>query len=142
MKEKLTGETILASAQRLHGHLGPFLAIGVRMGIIINTGLPESAEKKITIKVPDQIPFTCAIDGIQAATHCTVGNGRLTILNSHSDIIVQAKTENPKHKIILRTRKEMTAKIMTQIKDHVDLEALAGQIVKATETELFIIEQE
>ena len=76
---------ILGRAENFHGHLGPFLVIGVRMGLI---GLRElglkhaSKELQVEALLKDSIPFSCILDGIQVSTGCTLGNQRLTVKNS------------------------------------------------------------
>ncbi len=63
-------------AAELHGHKCPGLAMGVRAA--------EEAKRLLDIESVNDKSFTCIaescacyIDGIQALTHCTVGNGRL-----------------------------------------------------------------
>lgn len=71
---------VLKKAEDMHGHLGPFLALGVRMGL--------AGMRKLKTKVGNQqlytmaeleydVPFSCMLDGIQTVTRCTVGNKRL-----------------------------------------------------------------
>jgi len=77
--------TLVREAAEFHGHLGPFLVIGVRMGII---GLRELGIEKndgslrITAMLRDSVPFSCTIDGIQVATKCTTGNRKLKLIDS------------------------------------------------------------
>jgi len=65
----------------LHGHFGPFLALGVRMGLV---GLRELGVKKgdtrlhATVVLKYVAPISCILDGVQTTTKCTVGNTRLT----------------------------------------------------------------
>jgi len=75
-------ETWVKTAVDFHGHLGPFLVIGVRMGLI---GLRELHANRDDLKLhafamlERVVPFSCTIDGVQVVTQCTVGNGRLQI---------------------------------------------------------------
>jgi formylmethanofuran dehydrogenase subunit E len=75
----------LQFAAHLHGHFGPFLALGVRMGLY---GLRELDVKKgdtelhATVMLKYVTPVSCILDGVQASTQCTVGNGRLAWRNS------------------------------------------------------------
>ena len=77
-------EKWVKTAADFHGHLGPFLALGVRIGLI---GLRELQTRRGDLKLHAttllacKVPFSCTIDGIQAVTQCTVGNGRLQIKN-------------------------------------------------------------
>lgn len=81
--EKL--DAILKKAEEFHGHLGPFVTLGVRMGLI---GLRELRvkrnEKKLraTAMLEYSVPFSCVIDGIQVATKCTIGNKKLRLRSS------------------------------------------------------------
>lgn len=81
-KEELDLETTVKNAVDFHGHLGPFLVIGVRMGLI---GLKElqtsrgNQKLQATAIVERVVPYSCAIDGMQVATGCTVGNGKLKL---------------------------------------------------------------
>jgi len=71
---------MLQAATDLHGHFGPFLALGVRMGLV---GLRElsvqPADTRLTVSVTLEyaVPISCILDGIQTSTGCTVGNSRL-----------------------------------------------------------------
>jgi formylmethanofuran dehydrogenase subunit E len=83
IKSKTSSEltSLIKKAADLHGHLGPFLVIGVRMGSlakkILNANAEENNEFRVTARLPLLTPFTCIIDGIQATTQCTVGNQKL-----------------------------------------------------------------
>jgi formylmethanofuran dehydrogenase subunit E len=71
---------LLRKATDVHGHFGPFLTLGVRMGLL---GLRELGARKgdtdlrVTVSLEYTLPFSCMLDGIQASTRCTVGNKRL-----------------------------------------------------------------
>ena len=81
-----------------HGHLGPFLVLGVRMGL---AGLRElkvkRGEKKlwVTAMLNYSIPISCALDGLQVATKCTLGNKKLRLLDS-SGIAAKFELEDGK----------------------------------------------
>jgi len=71
---------LLQAATDLHGHFGPFLALGIRMGLL---GLRELSVQQgdrrmtATVMLEYAVPFSCILDGIQISTRCTVGNARL-----------------------------------------------------------------
>jgi len=73
-------DKLLKVATSFHGHYGPFLTLGVRMGLV---GLRELRAKegdtqlRVTAMLEYSLPFSCMLDGIQTATKCTVGNKRL-----------------------------------------------------------------
>lgn len=74
-------KALLLEAADFHGHLGPFLALGVRTGL---TGLrelnarPGDTKLRVTVMLKYDVPFSCMLDGVQAVTRCTVGNKRLS----------------------------------------------------------------
>lgn len=70
----------LEKAEDMHGHLGPFLALGVRMSLagVRNLETEEGNTQLHTIaELEYRVPFSCMLDGIQTVTKCTVGNKRL-----------------------------------------------------------------
>lgn len=77
-------DVLIKRAAKFHGHLGPFLVLGLRMGL---AGLRElnlkGGERKlqVTAKLPYSIPYSCTVDGLQIATKCTAGNKRLNIVD-------------------------------------------------------------
>jgi formylmethanofuran dehydrogenase subunit E len=106
------------NAQKLHGHLGPFLVIGVRMGMTAKKALNVTGDQctslRASVKVPLYPPFSCLLDGIQASTSCTVGNQRLTIENSeeiYASFAKQNATETVKITLKPKTAKELEKRL-------------------------------
>ena len=56
---------LLEGAVRLHGHLGPFLVLGLKMGLRANRILGEKPEK-CKVETINSKPFLCVVDGIKA----------------------------------------------------------------------------
>lgn len=76
----------LQLAADLHGHLGPFLVLGVRMGLYALGKLKVrkgDTELHATVMLKYVTPVSCILDGVQTSTQCTVGNTRLTWKNSN-----------------------------------------------------------
>lgn len=89
-------DIILRKAEEFHGHLGPFLVLGVKMGLVgvRELGAKEDAAKlRVTVMSKYSVPFSCVIDGIQVATHCTIGNKKLRLRNS-SNIAAKFELQN------------------------------------------------
>ena len=82
---------LLEKAGDFHGHLGPFLVVGVRAGL---RGLRELQARKENLDVSAKarltysVPYSCILDGIQVATGCTIGNRRLTYEDSSNPMIL------------------------------------------------------
>ncbi len=71
----------LSAAKAFHGHLGPMVAIGLRMGRVVVERLGDQPFsfhiRCFTGKTP---PISCVMDGLQLSTPCTVGNGGIEIV--------------------------------------------------------------
>ena len=132
-------------AARLHGHLGPFLVIGVRMGKvarrILKHGENDDIKFKVTIRVPQATPFTCTIDGIQSATHCTIGNKKLEIEKSDKEILGDFEIANPKQKLRIHVKPEIIEDLMAQLRKGSGNEEVAAQVAVMPEEKLFTIER-
>jgi len=94
-QSKASTNFLVRKAKEFHGHLGPFLAIGVRMGQI---GIRElslsdySDSLGVVLKVPQSVPYSCVVDGLQISTKCTVGNQKLLLENAEE---IEAEFKNP-----------------------------------------------
>lgn len=147
LKQGRIGEldVILNRAEEFHGHLGPFLVLGVRMGFI---GVRETQTKEnnrdlhVTAMVRNSVPFSCVIDGIQMATRCTVGNKKLEIRKS---LGVAAKFENQNRKVIVRLNptglEELRERVPSEDASSEEIRRLAHMVASIPEEELFIIER-
>ena len=71
---------LLVAAGRFHGHIGPFLAVGLKMGLVANERLGRSPmDMKAVVEVEGRPPRSCVVDGIQYSTGCTMGKANITI---------------------------------------------------------------
>ena len=135
---------LMEKAAEFHGHLGPFLAIGVRMGLIglERLGNPAYNSLVITASLPLHVPFSCIIDGLQVSTNCTVGNQKLSLEDSP---IIQArfKRKDNKHGTLVALSMSMVEKMKTQLLQEAlpkdEVHKLAWMIAGISEDELFKI---
>lgn len=135
-------EEILEKAVDFHGHLGPFLVLGVRMGLL---GIRELEAKKgnpklrVTVMTKPSVPFSCVIDGIQAATKCTIGNRKLRLRNSPKK--VSAKFQILEGNIVTvtlnPTKQEELEKLLSKHVSFQEMEKIARNIISMPENELF-----
>ncbi len=76
----MTENRLLRQAGRFHGHIGPFLAIGLRMGLLANETLGRAPMRtSARVRVEPRPPRSCVVDGIQFSTGCTMGKGNIEI---------------------------------------------------------------
>jgi formylmethanofuran dehydrogenase subunit E len=69
--------------ERFHGHLGPNVLLGVRMGehACGVLGIPQHFGLSVVAACPEGPPHTCLIDGLQLSTGATMGKENI----SHKD---------------------------------------------------------
>jgi formylmethanofuran dehydrogenase subunit E len=65
---------LLDHAVRLHGHLGPFLVLGLKMSLRAEKVLGEKPEK-CEVETINSKPFLCVVDGIKAV----IGSDAVTV---------------------------------------------------------------
>ena len=71
----------LIPLKRFHGHLGPYVVIGYRMGKIAKERFPGKLFAVVfTGKHP---PMSCLIDGVQMSTGCTMGKNNIFVRDGH-----------------------------------------------------------
>jgi len=139
-------DSIVREAADFHGHLGPFLVIGVRMGLIglreIKTTRGDPKLQATTI-VKRSVPFSCAIDGIQVTTQCTVGNGRLKLKSTLETVCAEFKLNGERQvTVILKPRKfeELKGAMPKSARSYKNIK-LAREVASSPEEDLFIIEK-
>ncbi|MCK4668664.1 hypothetical protein E3J49_03855 [Candidatus Bathyarchaeota archaeon] len=143
INEELT--SLIEKAADFHGHLGPFLVIGVRMGSsakkVFNENAGESDELRVTARLPLLTPFSCILDGIQATTRCTVGNQKLRMENSQEKIAVYFEQENSDKTLRLHVNPKIIEYLKNRYSERASNEELAQEIASMPQSQLFIIEK-
>jgi formylmethanofuran dehydrogenase subunit E len=102
-------DEFLSRAIEFHGHLGPYLVLGLKAGIFANQTLgrdPMKTEAFIETKVTP--PESCFADGIQFSTGCTFGKGNIH-LKEGAGLQVTFKKNN--QQLILKLKKEIIEEI-------------------------------
>ena len=129
---------IIKFARKLHGHVGPFLVIGLKMGVVakkaLNVSDAECTLLRAGVAVPLHPPFSCLLDGIQVSTTCTIGNQRLKIKNSKT---IQATFRRQKNAKILKIT--LTQNLSEQLKQNKLTEAFAWKLAELPENQFFNI---
>lgn len=89
MKRELTdsafSEDLLKRVVEFHGHLGPFLILGVKAGLYANSLLGKDCFKTTAIVATEPSPPTsCFVDGVQFVTGCTMGKRNIKLRKGRS----------------------------------------------------------
>lgn len=77
-------ETALKTAEEAHGHLCPFLILGVKTALIgiRELGVKDCIDLRVTLMLQNTNFPPCFVDGIQITSKCSIENGKLRIENS------------------------------------------------------------
>jgi len=148
LKAKISEEltSLIKKAADFHGHLGPFLVIGVRMGTltkkILNVNAGKNNKLRITTRLPLLTPFSCIIDGIQATTQCTIGNQKLKMENSQTKIIVYFELKNSYKALRIHVDPKIIKELKNRYSEGASNEELAREIASIPESQLFVIEKQ
>lgn len=139
-------EGLLEKAVDWHGHFGPFLVLGVRMGLV---GTRELGEKRgdpklrVTVMTRPSVPFSCVIDGIQASTGCTIGNRKLRLRDSQKSIAAKFRiSERNSVTVTLNPAKqEELEKLLSRHPSLREMEEIASNVISTPEKGLFNVKK-
>ena len=88
---------LLLKAKEFHGHICPFVAIGVRMSVLAMEKLGIDGDKMASIG-EDVLAIVecnnCLTDGVQVATGCTLGNNSLIYLDVGKNALTLVRRED------------------------------------------------
>jgi len=116
---------ILDKAVSLHGHLGPFLVLGLKMGLKARSiiGVPNSCEVFTVMKKP----YICAVDGLRTVV------GRSIVL--HEGDGLSARFTNGKESIFISVKKNLLEEYVKTPWDK--CEETARLVMEIADEELF-----
>ena len=127
----------LSQAVRFHGHLGPFLVLGLKIG---NAAIKRLKAKRyfgilVSVEGADKKPKSCLIDGLQLATGATFGKGNI---KKRAAKFIKVSVRNLKNnkRIVFKLRKSLIKKL-DSIKTHSESEKLARRLYSEPESKLF-----
>jgi len=97
---------LLEKAVDFHGHLGPFLVLGIRMGVIARSLLKPRNESGLTavMFVKADPPASCVVDGVQVSSGCTLGKGTIRVSEAPDRIVGSFRAEHRACTVTVRHR--------------------------------------
>lgn len=127
----------LREAEKFHGHLGPYLVLGLKAGELALKKLTCKKYFELEVKIwgANKKPRSCLIDGLQLSTGATYGKGNIHKLNG-SIIRIGFRDCVKNKRINLRLKGNLIKKI-EKIKTHRDSEILAKQLYNTDYSEIF-----
>jgi formylmethanofuran dehydrogenase subunit E len=133
---KIVSSELCKQVVEFHGHLGPFLVLGLRAGLLANSMLGKDCFKMSAVVATDpNPPYSCLIDGVQFVTGCTMGKGNIKFRKSKNTYMLFLKGEK-KLKLSLRP------KVLNSIRNassEKDSENLAFRLLTEPVDELFVV---
>ncbi|MFB3896227.1 MAG: FmdE family protein [bacterium] len=124
---------------QFHGHLGPYLILGYRIGMI---GLRETQAKKyfgvtVEVKCPAKPPERCLVDGLQFATGATYGKANIQVTKFTDTITVVVKNNASKKKVTISFVPEWYRQFRKQlVPDEDKMHVLSYNILDTAEQEM------
>ncbi|MFW6149433.1 MAG: FmdE family protein [Atribacterota bacterium] len=131
-------EAMIDRGIKLHGHAGPYLNLGIKMGLLALEILNVKGYFDLSVEAELEYrrPMSCFVDGLQISTGCTMGKGNIRIKDQPGNINALFKTEN----------KTLQIKLNPEIVELLDFkketcEDLSQQILDISNEQLFYYEE-
>jgi formylmethanofuran dehydrogenase subunit E len=128
---------VLKEAIKFHGHLGPYLVLGILAGELALKKLRSKKYFGIDVKVwgANQKPKSCLIDGLQLSTGATYGKGNINKLSGNDiRILFTDRLSNKDLKVCLQKK---VVDRLGKLKGHGDSENFAGELFNAKPENIF-----
>jgi len=127
----------LKQAIEFHGHLGPYLILGIRAGEFALKKLRCRKYFGLGVKVwgANKKPKSCLIDGLQLSTGATYGKGNINKFNG--SVIKIAFKDQIKQKTLNLKLHDCLIKKLAEAKTHRDSRILAQELYNTDYSELF-----
>ncbi|MBN2395984.1 MAG: formylmethanofuran dehydrogenase [Candidatus Atribacteria bacterium] len=122
----------------LHGHAGPYLNLGIKMGLMALEILDAKGYFDLVTKVELKYhtPFSCLIDGLQISTGCTLGKGNIQVKDNPD--IMRASFRSGNRNLLITLKPEIIKLLDFQ---KTSCEELGEQIMSMKNETLFDYEE-
>jgi formylmethanofuran dehydrogenase subunit E len=126
---------------RFHGHLGPFVVLGARMGedAVLQQNIPPYFGLQVTVECPETPPHSCLIDGIQISTGATMGKRNISHVPADK-IRVTIQNEETGKMVIYTLKPSILKQLRAWELKNTDVEERGRVIFDMKAEELFNIE--
>jgi len=140
-KEKVEqSKSFLLRAVEFHGHLGPYLVLGLRAGLYANQMLgKDPMETEAVIKTKTTPPQSCFADGVQLSTGCTFGKRNISLEKGEGLLVTFKKNSQ---KLVLKLKEEIIDEMNSLPSQEEAWEDLARDLYKREINEIFEIAQQ
>ena len=103
----------IEEARKFHGHLGPYLVIGMRMGeyALEQLGVDPHFDVEVEVECPSQPPVRCLVDGLQLTTGATYGKANIWVKAQNNRVAVTVVNRKTGRRIQLELHPDIPPKI-------------------------------
>jgi formylmethanofuran dehydrogenase subunit E len=131
---------VLTRVYEFHGHLGPYVVLGYRAGLIGRERLKSPGYFDLTAKVesPLKPPASCFVDGVQLGSGCTLGKRNIEVRESTPLQMKVTFTTKAGRSVVVALQKDVSVKLARWIAE-VGLEKAARRALEADPEQLFTI---
>jgi len=135
-KRRVLDEELERRAVEFHGHGGPFMTVGLRMGLYALGHLDCKGWFDVSCRVALRWspPDSCVIDGIQSSTGCTMGKRNMEVVEGDG---ISAAFTSRGGSVTLTLRKEVLDKVRSGLEDEEATRETMGWLGGAAALELF-----
>ena len=131
---ELTRDELLKRVVEFHGHLGPFLILGVRAGLLANSFLGKDCFRTKAVVTTDPYPpNSCFVDGIQFVTGCTMGKRNIKLRKGNETSVLFTKGDM---KIRLKVKDKLLQSIRS-IESEEESRKESNRLLRVPISELF-----
>lgn len=138
-KQREWSQELLERAIEFHGHGGPFMVIGLRMGLHALKQLDAGGwfDLRCLVSLPWRPPDSCVIDGIQSSTGCTMGKHNIEIEEREG---ISASFYKNDENLRITLKKDVEEKIRnTLAKEYEEVHKLISGLINACDLDIFDI---
>lgn len=130
---------LLKEAVRFHGHLGPYLVLGLLAGALALRRLKARKYFGLDVQVfgANKRPKSCLVDGLQLSTGATYGKGNIKKYSAKDIKVIIRDCKKNKHAVL--TIKKEIKKALASLKNHSDSEKFAGELLRKPLQKIFSI---
>ncbi len=135
-KQRVLDEELERRAVEFHGHGGPFMTVGLRMGLYALERLDCRGWFDLSCRVALRWrpPDSCVVDGIQSSTGCTMGKHNIEVVEGDG---VSAVFTSKEGSVALRLKERVLEKLRGGLDDVENTLELMGWLGEAAAEELF-----
>lgn len=133
-------QNLLDRAVEFHGHQGPFMIVGLKMGLTALKLFKARGWFDMTciMDLPFTPPYSCVIDGVQVATGCTMGKRNIEV-RDREGISGEFTTDKGRIRLSLKSKLLKRIKETLALSDDGATQALMEEIIEANDRSLFEI---